>query len=110
MHQCLFTLKGKVCHDIPWRAFPNYLCSPRSFVNKYNMPDCKVQKKPETKLFKCLTGVLKWFQGLITYTLLGKKALKFSMGKVILSGKIKPALQAANKMFSLSLKQKKNHT
>jgi len=62
-------------------------------------------------VFKCLTGVLKWFQGLITYTLLGKSALEFSMGKVILSGKIKlPVLQAANKMVSMLLKRtKKQH-
>lgn len=57
-----------------------------------------------------MTGVPKCFKGLITYTLLGKKALKFSMGKVILSGKIKlPALQAANKMFSLLSKAKRSY-
>lgn len=85
------------------------LPKPRSFLNKYNMPNCKVHK-PDTKLFKCMTGVLKWFQGLITYTLLGKKAVKFSMGKVILSGKIKlPALQAANKIFSLLSKAKRSY-
>lgn len=61
-------------------------------------------------MFKCMIGVLKWFQGLITYTLLGKKALKFSMGKVILSRKIKlPTLQVANIMFSLLSKAKKSY-